>query len=567
MKRILSLILCLSLIASALVCGVVVSAEGEEPAWTEVTTTEITDYMGIDQMKGFEWMGYADGSNFTNLTVTKDPTALQPFTYRVPAAYNGSWAGAVTLSSEELTGAIAGKEANKLNLQYVQIENPAANTIMFYVEIPDYEKSGADYALGLSQLNLTQNGTTFFSNIDVNIPFSYLSLDGSAWVDDFIIGRYGTTDEFAKMPLPSGFKGYVKIDLNKFSFWPADTFTFTQSYKVENLVLTLNSIGGECGDMTFGGILYFPSSVSTSTYAGLGNNFYKLNKYEGSNILAKSYYSYNSANASIRTNPEGNTVTAQIEGVPSAAVWELEATKVTSLDGNLSTTNGYYNMFARMWPNIQMQPGVDTFMMYVEVPEHTASTCALKLDYPMVQQNGVQNWINPAQAVYEYMDVNDGVWKKAQAGGNGELNDIPSGFEGYLKFDIKNFNGYLHNAAGITIDMSKPYNIECLQLSVNHIGGEDNPLILGALYSVFADNDSYMFTNSVVGTVSCAKAINGDLDANGIIDANDLIDARRILLGISNLNLLKEKRSNIHSADNVFNVKDLVALKKLIAAQ
>ncbi len=560
MKRILSLVLCLCLIISAGICGVVATAEEDvEDVWTEIVPTEITESINIGEMKGFEWMGYAAGSNFANLTITKDKTALQPFAYRVPAVYDGSWAGAITLSSNELTGEIAGKDRNTLNLQYVQISNPAANSIMFYVELPDYEKSGADYALGLSQLNLTQNGTTFYSNIDVNIPFSYLALDGEGWVDAYMTGRYGTTDEFAKMQLPSGFKGYVLIDLNKFSFWPADTFTFTESYRIENLVLTLNSIGGECGDMTFGGILYFPSNNSTSTYTAYGNNYYKLNKYESENIVARSYHGYNSSNSSL----SNKTPAVQMAEATSAALWSLGSAKITSVDGNTATTDGYY-MYAHQWPNIQMQPGVDTFMMYVEVPEHTASTAALKMEYTMIQQSGAQVWLNPAQAIYEYMDVKEGVWKKAQAGGNGELTDIPSGFKGYLKFDIKTYNGYVHNASAVSFDLSKPYYINCVQLSVNHIGGENNPFIAGAWYSVFGDANSYMFLNAVVGITTCAKEIIGDINADGLVDAGDLTDTRLALLGISGIGDFKARRFDAHN-DGVFNVKDLVAIKKLIA--
>ncbi len=576
MKRILSIILCLSLLVSTGLCGFAVNADDvvEEPAWTEVVPTEITDALWIGAMKGAEWTGYAgDGAKeLHNLKISLDKSIPQPLAYRVPDAYNGSWGGKIIFSSTNgaLTGPIADKEAEIITFPYINTAVGAGNSVMFYVELPDYEKSGATWGLAFNGLSLVQNETTIWTNIDSaeNPTFDYIAVDGKGWEKGTIANRDSEAKTLAEMSLPSGFKGYVRLNLDELTYWNA--VDFSKSYNLGSIAFVMNSIGGDCGNLSFGGIFYFPSKDNNSTYIAYANNYFKLNELAGKNMTVYSRNAYNVSNSSMSTYPNGNTVTAMSKlNTGSGAVWEQDGVLIVHRSKQPGTTANYMNMYAYQWPHVEMQPGVDTFMFYVEVPVHSESTCALKMCYPMIQDSEEhQYWINPSQGIYEYMSVTDGVWKTGVMGMDGEMNDIPSGFKGYIKCDIKTFTGYLHTAGtSIPLDLSKPYKIQSFQLAFNHVGGstDNNPLIIGALYSVYEDSDTYMFTNSVAGTVVCAKEIKGDLDFNGVLGAGDLVTGRHIILGYASFDTLKQLRGSLNTASDDFDVRDLVALKKLMA--
>ena len=108
-------------------------------------------------------------------------------------------------------------------------------------------------------------------------------------------------------------------------------------------------------------------------------------------------------------------------------------------------------------------------------------------------------------------------WQRGVVGTKGELFELGSGFKGYIKFDLKKFAFYTSGTSiKSTYDFTKHYNIECIQLKFNHIGGENGKLVIGSFYSVLKDSDStnIVLVSAVDGSeetfaATGLKAMNG----------------------------------------------------------
>lgn len=503
MKRILSLILCFSMFFSLFVMSkpVKVSAEGEN-ALKEIENT--ADTLDITDLSSFKYAvpNLSSSSGTLTTQLVKDTTLRTPL-----CKYATGWDGAFVISSTDgsLTGLVAGKAQESFTLQWIhRIFMLGNNTLMFYVELPEYQKADASWGLSINSFYVEQDGIKFYLNKDKTVSYSYLQLNSSGWKYDKTSTVNGTKSVFDA--LPSGFKGYVRVDASSASFWDSNgkSFDYSKYYRFENIGFGFNAVGGECGELIFGGVLYYPQNDNdTSTLLNyFGMEYHQLGGNTDAVIATAHAAKWNVTVSDV----SGAAATATVSDYTASCPGGGNGVAVDSTTGAAISSAHMYN---RLWPNIKMQPGVDTFMIYVELPEFTADTPALYLAMPATKQN--ESWmtyIDPAGARYSYLSVGGESWQTGKIGSNGELSELGSGFKGYIKFNIKNFAFYT-DGTGIksTYDFTKCYNIENIQLRFNHVGGDNGKLIIGAFYSVLQDSNSTAIT-TVSGTLAEEKALS-----------------------------------------------------------
>lgn len=416
----------------------------------------------------------------------------------------------------------------KIVIKNFNVTNPTADAVVFYVEIPDYEKTGADWGLGLGDqgIGVSQNGSVIYTNIDGgNNPFEYSM--NNEWVDSTISANGVFTG------LPAGYKGYIRINLSALNY--KNSVDFNSSYTFSAMELKMNALGGENGDVVLGGLFYFPNTISDSTVMHIGGLYYELSKVDNG-IVVDSYDVYSETGSSFSTRYTGTTAEPNVKHVDAetSAFWGTAPVGITTKSGNAETTTGYMTTYINSETAILMQPGVDSIMFYVEMPKYTASSAnpGLKLLDFTLEQGNVEQTLNFFNSVYKYASVNDASWKVARAGADGELYDIPSGFKGYIKVDVKQFK----NVPEIKgeVDFSKPYYITKFELGFNHIGGENGNLVIGGVYSVIKDSDVPFLKHGINGERYCFKVIPGDFNCDGTYDAKEIGQIRNHLVGIDN---------------------------------
>lgn len=459
--------------------------------------------------------------------------------------------GSYVFSSESL----ATNSNEKFVIDGINIANPASNTLMFYIELPDFEKSGAQWGLALGDRGICiyQNSKWIWTNINAGTNrFDYLL--NNKWVESTISSNGVLTG------LPSGYKGYIRIDLSALTY--DNAVDFTGEYKFNCLELKFNALGGENGNAVLGGFLYFPKTKSESTVMQIDGLYYELSK--SNDAMTVNTYSVKSeTGSSFSTRYTGTVGKASVkyaDNSETSAFWGNNPVAVTTISGNAETTKGYMTTYINSKADILIQPGVDTVMFYVETPEfkHSASSAGLKLLDSVVKQGDKTVVLSFSNSLYAYADVSGASWKIARAGADGDLFDIPAGFKGYIKFDIKQFKNIRDVKA--VIDFSDLYSITKFEIGFNHIGGENGNLVIGGVYSVISDSYSPFIKNGTSLEKYCFKAINGDFDCDGTYNTTDIAKIKNILADINcNLSPLEQLRNNNIAAGDLAHAKLVAA--------
>ena len=442
----------------------------------------------------------------------------------------------------------------KLVIDSINANNPTANTVLFYVELPDFEKVGANWGLALGDrgICLYQNSSWIWTNIyGGNTKFDY-SLNNK-WIESTL------SSDGIFTGLPSGYKGYIRIDLSDLNY--TSTVDLSKEYIFNCLELRFNALGGENGNAVLGGLLYFPKTKSESTVMQINGLYYELSKSsEAISINTYDVKSETNSNFSVRyTGTTGQAAVKYADNIETSAFWAKKPVAITTISGKAETTSGYMTTYINSKADVLMQPGVDSIMFYVEIPvfEQNNTRPALKFIDSKVKQGDKTATLSFANSLYAYANINDASWKIARAGADGDLFDITSGFKGYIKFNIKQFKNISDVKA--LIDFTNTYYVTSFELGFNHIGGENGDLIIGGLYSVIEDSNSPFIKNGITSDKRCFKVIPGDFDCNGTYNAEELVLMRRTLLGISNeLDPSAKLREN-------FDIRTLVRAKKTIA--
>ena len=393
--------------------------------------------------------------------------------------------------------------------------------VIFYVEVPDYEKVGADWALGL-----VSNGLCLKQIVDGTTKWIPLNFASTTNTFEYIKDNTWTKAAIntkGHFDIPSGYKGYVKLDLSTLSW--GNTIDFTSTYQLNQVQFTLNAFGGEAGDFVFGGIFYAPSVKNESTVLEISNTCYEM--YSNSEKLVVNAYDATGGSFSTRYQGTVGETEAQLTNGDTSAFFTKPAV-ITSTTGGTVSTKGYLNTYKLTDLAIIMQPAVDTLMFYVEMPKFNSAHTALKLLDPTVTQGSNSATISFSNSIYKYMSVENGCWRIARAGADGELFDIPSGFKGYIKVDLKYFKGFFNTT---NIDFTSLYEISSFEIGFNHFGADGGNFVLGGLYSVIVDSNSFEILNGLTNTKLCARVYGGDFNCDGVVDWNEIETFRKVLLG------------------------------------
>ncbi len=501
---------------------------------TAMTPTSINDALIFSSTKAFASVSPTNATGFS--------FKLDTITPQVGATGVSGFKGEYVFSADELTA----NNSGKFTIDNLSLSTPA-HSVMLYVELPDFAAADKDYALSLGNRGVCLKTV----KADGSIGWNWFKgkSDGSSTFSYTDEGEWKTSNISANgafLGLPSGYKGYIRIDLEQLS---GSIDVKTSDYVLNCIELVPNYVGGECGDLVLGGIVYVPGKRSDSTVWQIKNT---IDSSSGTyNYL---YYDISSSNIGIGVNPYGvysdkysfstrysGTVASpavKLIEKETSAFWATAPVSITTTSGKQETTTGYMTTYSNPDTSITLQPGVDSFMFYVELPEFEESTinAPLKLLDTVLYQSGVSKTLLFSNSAYQFASVYDGIWQNARAGADGDLKDIPSGFKGFIKFcvkDFKNFNDvscYDANGNLSGIDMSKPYSITKFELGFNHIGGKDGELTIGGVYSVIVDSPVPFVKHGLNGELFCFKAIPGDFDANGSYSAEEIVNIRKFLI-------------------------------------
>ena len=480
-----------------------------------MTPQTITDYLTVTTTKSVSSCALDTSSLGESVRFVRNSM--------LDAAGSGSvsdFYGSYVLSSEE---AVA-NDGEKLVIDNIQIVSPSANTVLFYVELPDYERTNAAWGLGLGDRGICiKQGTAWIwtDTGDGDLPFAYAM--NNEWVESTISADGVFTG------LPAGYKGYIRIDLSALTY--GGVVDFEEPYVFNCLELRFNGFGAENGDAVLGGLFYFPENQSDSTVMLVDGLYYELSRSDEA-IVVNPYDAYKEGQSSFSTRYAGTAAEpgAAFADAETSAFWGTAPAGITTASGEAETTMGYMNTYINAAADIQMQPGVDTLMFYVEMPAFTESSTAagLKLLDSEIKQGDIVRTLSFSNSLYQYAAVGDASWKIARAGADGDLFAIPFGFKGYIKVDVKQFK----NIHEITeINWAEPYLISKFEIGFNHVGGENGALVIGGVYAVVADSSAPFIKHGITGETLCFKVIPGDFDCDGTYDEDDVALIERYLGG------------------------------------
>lgn len=145
-----------------------------------MTPQTITDYLTVTATKSVSSCALDTSSLGESVRFVRNSM--------LDAAGSGSvsdFYGSYVLSSEE---AVA-NDGEKLVIDNIQIVSPSANTVLFYVELPDYERTNAAWGLGLGDrgICITQGSAWIWTDTGGgDLPFAYAM--NNEWVESTISG-------------------------------------------------------------------------------------------------------------------------------------------------------------------------------------------------------------------------------------------------------------------------------------------------------------------------------------------------------------------------------------------
>lgn len=513
-----------------------------------ISATDIDDYCDVFTVKGAR----AFDTFISKSTLSINYDVKQPAYNYLKTLGVTNYNGAAVLSSD--TVILNSKEA--LAYDGIQIDvNPDSDSVFFYVEVPDYEKAGEKWGLAFYEYGTVVYQDEKWCWCDVssdNNVFYYI--EDSKWKKSTIESGSGIFN------IPSGYKGIIKINCSELDY--LQDVDFDRSYMFNAMKLKFNAIGGECGDAAVGSIFYGIKADSEELIMKYNGKFFGMDL-TADNMVVWPYDAY-SINHSISTRYSGTVgkSNAVAKNTESSAYWATNPVAFKSQNGKMVSERGYMNTYTVNNLNLKLQPCVDSFMVYLEIPANENNICSAKLLDVIISQGNNREKLLFTNSEYKYMDVNYGVWQKAKAGADGELKDLKAGFTGYVKFDIKTFKNFDDIKL---IDFSKVYSIKDITLGINNFGGEKQDYVIGAFYSVLSDGDTDVLKHAVTSEKLSALVIPGDLNLDGDVTTTDLAQIKLALADIVDLSKNEKLRADAVSEYTDFNTVGLANLKLVLA--
>ena len=271
-----------------------------------MTPQTITDYLTVTTTKSVSSCALDTSSLGESVRFVRNSM--------LDAAGSGSvsdFYGSYVLSSED---AVA-NDGEKLVIDNIQIVSPPANTVLFYVELPDYERTNAAWGLGLGDRGICiKQGTAWIwtDTGDGSLPFAYAM--NNEWVESTI------SEDGVFTGLPAGYKGYIRIDLSALTYGGA--VDFEEPYVFNCLELRFNGFGAENGDAVLGGLFYFPENQSDSTVMLVDGLYYELSRSDEA-IVVNPYDAYKEGQSSFSTRYAGTAAEpgAAFADAETSAFW------------------------------------------------------------------------------------------------------------------------------------------------------------------------------------------------------------------------------------------------------
>ena len=410
----------------------------------------------------------------------------------------------------------------------IGISGANGNTILFYVITPDYEKVGAACGIGMGEngIGLVQNGKRIYTDFNSGQNAFYYMEEGN-WVKSFLSSK----GEFSG--LPSGYKGYIRIDLSELTY--RETVDFSGTYSMDSMEFSFPTLGGACGNAALGAVFYQLPNNFDGNVMKIGGLYYDLSAGDRSAAVVRSYPVYGNASyfSTRYAGTEGESK-AKFTETETSAFFAADPIAVVSENGEKRVTEGYMTTYVNPDTTLLLQPGVDRFMLYVELPnyEKKGENAPLKLLDSTLRQGESSVSLSFSNSLYEYFDIYDEGWTSARAGADGELYELRPGFKGYIKFDVKGFKNSKAICESQKIDFTKPYYLTKFELGFNYVGCEEDKMVIGGLYSVLSDSDSVFLENVENNTRLCMTVLSGDADCSGSYDSRDLNALRRHIAGL-----------------------------------
>lgn len=491
-----------------------------------------------------------------------------------------------TASSIVAVGAANGSTAAIKYVSWAKI-TAGQDNLMVYMEVPTHEENAA-WQIKLTGLTFHQSNANVIANgqndyywtNSIGMQYSYLEKDGDYWVNGAI-----SSDGNSIMTLPNGFKGYVKFDFSTCenyrgewtnannNLYAKKPFDYTMDYSIEQMVFTLNYMGGIYGDFVIGGA-YEVTKNTNSIYAKVSNS----STYEGEAESLVTQIDENAVNLQLLRDAialVGDIDIKDVETVdyiqglcdiiPEDYMATLTAEEAALLESIINGFNAYRPSFLGV--AVRVPDGTDNAGIKVG---NALDTSAAKAEgYNAVEYGTVM--LTKKYLTKDNYFTADSTGAELVAGGNVEdvLTFTWDAVYESNKWDeyeddlfFRSYVVYSNGTNDITV-WNTPYTNEEVVISTNI----ENPSIRLYAYRSYVSRP-YLCTGIAnaanrFGLSVFAGHYYGNINGDHLIDADDVVELRKVILGTAQVGEYTYIPDT--NADGAVNVKDLVRFKKHLA--
>ena len=420
------------------------------------------------------------------------------------------------------------------------------NAVIVYIELPDYKANGVDWGFGIAkrgngsayEFDIGQSTWGAFLNrkADNTTGFSYLPAGEAEWVNGTVYAEE-TGTRVMKTDLPSGFKGYVRFDLSKFDYMAFNEKN-ANSYmpgmtKLAELNFAYNGVT-ETDILTVGGLMYVTTANAGRILKFKDGSTAPLTEAisDQIHVLAMGGYDWGiDSNGKYRVvkvtdaAPNGNTsgmttsfamnTNRKEAGQPYTALYNLAD---GTADPENSTTEakcyGVYEVKSNSGTYISDLASPEIFTYQTKLRATTDNAVIVYIELPDYKANGVDWGFGIAKrgngSAYEF-DIGQSTWgaflnRKAdnttgfsylpageaewvngtvyaeETGTRVMKTDLPSGFKGYVRFDLSKFDYMAFNEKNANSYMSGMTKLAELNFAYNGVTETDILTVGGLMY-------------------------------------------------------------------------------------
>ena len=363
-----------------------------------------------------------------------------------------------------------------------------STALLLYLELP--ENSNGESSLRIA--SCTYDGYKYQSFSNRADAYDYLETDSSEWVTGC------DTDDNNQLTFPNGFKGFVKIYLDG----GADLWKMSFCF---------GAYGGAYGDVIIGGVWDVVNNTDSVNMRADGVQFAMTNPIITAEREAPAYLDYNG----ISLGGTPSRVSLLSGSDTSGLSWKYSKTEEPirgnnaieligmALDGAVAEgeLTAADAPVARLTAWGKIKPSIDTFMIYVELPTNAAGAdWSIAFDAFAVSQNNNIYYSGGENMLYSYLGITDTEWTYTMTDSN-EHALLPSGFKGYIKFDVTampNFKIWMSDSENYPspLDMDAQYSLDSIDFRLAAVGGEYGSFKIGGMYNITSDSDTSIYAKT-----------------------------------------------------------------------